>query len=171
MNARPLMTEKTADMIDVWVSFRCPRLVPECSTTYIDWDKYNESLKLHTESKDMPRMGDESSISCKDLGKPTLLGLVHDVPSSHTNCWSPRCPMNNVEIAKIELRMQLATHRRASSRPFLRVMAVEKRVRRCMLWKPTKSPMVRFSVGDGEDDTDRGQAQAMTTSADCFIFS
>ncbi|CAG1961352.1 unnamed protein product [Fusarium graminearum] len=48
------------------------RLVPECSITYIDWDKYNESLKLHTESKDMPRMGDESSISYKDLGKPTV---------------------------------------------------------------------------------------------------
>jgi hypothetical protein len=31
--------------------------------------------------------------------------------------------------------------------------------------------MVRFSVGDGDDETDRGQAQAMTTSADCFIFS
>ncbi|CAG1988261.1 unnamed protein product [Fusarium graminearum] len=89
MNARPLMTEKTADMIDVRVSFRCrlagpelasdnslilglARLVPECSITYIDWDKYNESLKLHTESKDMPRMGDESSISYKDLGKPTV---------------------------------------------------------------------------------------------------
>ncbi|KAJ0146788.1 Chitin synthase 1 [Fusarium oxysporum f. sp. albedinis] len=33
----------------------------------------------------------------------------------------------------------------------------KKRVRRCKLWKPTKHLVVRFSVGDGEDDTDRGQ--------------